>query len=220
MALQVYYDKDADLNLIRGKKVAVIGYGSQGHAHAQNLRDSGVRDIEIDPDRSGIEIAHEIPEIPDRGTHDARSGMGVIHSAHSITGIERGKFREARLHRFQLRVIGLGGVPLVRSEPIIADAELGGGFQNIFRERRLPVGDRGGNHRYFEAMAPEDGDQRRQVPGYGGRFDVTAAAQRDIDAVEADSRGSLSQFLALHEFEVLGKYRDFQFRLRPSRGGQ
>ncbi len=39
---KMYYDKDADLGLIRGKKVAVIGYGSQGHAHALNLRDSGV----------------------------------------------------------------------------------------------------------------------------------------------------------------------------------
>ncbi len=39
---KVYYDTDADLSLIRGKKVAVIGYGSQGHAHALNLRDSGV----------------------------------------------------------------------------------------------------------------------------------------------------------------------------------
>ena len=39
----IYYDNDADLSLIRGKKVAVIGYGSQGHAHALNLRDSGVR---------------------------------------------------------------------------------------------------------------------------------------------------------------------------------
>ncbi|WP_210480735.1 ketol-acid reductoisomerase [Naasia sp. SYSU D00948] len=38
----IYYDKDADLALIQGKKVAVIGYGSQGHAHALNLRDSGV----------------------------------------------------------------------------------------------------------------------------------------------------------------------------------
>ena len=45
--MQVYYDKDADLSLIRGKKVAIIGYGSQGHAHALNLRDSGVRDIVI-----------------------------------------------------------------------------------------------------------------------------------------------------------------------------
>jgi ketol-acid reductoisomerase len=39
---ELYYDKDADLSLIQGKKVAIIGYGSQGHAHAQNLRDSGV----------------------------------------------------------------------------------------------------------------------------------------------------------------------------------
>jgi ketol-acid reductoisomerase len=38
----MYYDDSADLALIRGKKVAVIGYGSQGHAHALNLRDSGV----------------------------------------------------------------------------------------------------------------------------------------------------------------------------------
>lgn len=40
--MKVYYDKDADLSLIQGKKVAIIGYGSQGHAHANNLKDSGV----------------------------------------------------------------------------------------------------------------------------------------------------------------------------------
>jgi ketol-acid reductoisomerase len=45
--MQVYYDKDCDADLIKGKKVAVVGYGSQGHAHAQNLRDSGVRDVAI-----------------------------------------------------------------------------------------------------------------------------------------------------------------------------
>ncbi|HEV7812013.1 MAG TPA: ketol-acid reductoisomerase [Leifsonia sp.] len=39
---EIYYDNDADLSIVQGKKVAVIGYGSQGHAHAQNLRDSGV----------------------------------------------------------------------------------------------------------------------------------------------------------------------------------
>jgi ketol-acid reductoisomerase len=42
VATEIFYDKDADLGLIQGKKVAVIGYGSQGHAHALNLRDSGV----------------------------------------------------------------------------------------------------------------------------------------------------------------------------------
>ena len=39
----MYYDKDADLSLIQGRKVGVIGYGSQGHAHALNLKDSGVK---------------------------------------------------------------------------------------------------------------------------------------------------------------------------------
>ncbi len=40
--MKVYYDKDADLSLIKGRKVTIIGYGSQGHAHAQNLKESGV----------------------------------------------------------------------------------------------------------------------------------------------------------------------------------
>ncbi len=41
--MKVYYDKDADLSLIKGKKVTIVGYGSQGHAHANNLKDSGVK---------------------------------------------------------------------------------------------------------------------------------------------------------------------------------
>lgn len=43
--MRVYYDRDADVNLIKGKKVAIVGYGSQGHAHALNLRDSGANDV-------------------------------------------------------------------------------------------------------------------------------------------------------------------------------
>ncbi len=42
---KMYYEKDCDLNYLKGKTVAIIGYGSQGHAHAQNLRDSGVNVI-------------------------------------------------------------------------------------------------------------------------------------------------------------------------------
>jgi ketol-acid reductoisomerase len=45
--MRVYYDRDADVNLIKGKKVAVIGYGSQGHAHARNLKDSGVTNVAV-----------------------------------------------------------------------------------------------------------------------------------------------------------------------------
>ena len=45
--MRVYYDRDADVNLIKQKKVAIIGYGSQGHAHALNLKESGVKDVAV-----------------------------------------------------------------------------------------------------------------------------------------------------------------------------
>ncbi len=45
--MRVYYDRDADVNLIKGKRVAIIGYGSQGHAHANNLKDSGVKELAV-----------------------------------------------------------------------------------------------------------------------------------------------------------------------------
>ena len=50
--MKVYYDKDADISLIKGKQVTIVGYGSQGHAHALNLRDSGV-DVTIGLRKSG-----------------------------------------------------------------------------------------------------------------------------------------------------------------------
>ena len=45
--MRVYYDRDADINLIKNKKVVIVGYGSQGHAHAANLKDSGVKDVVV-----------------------------------------------------------------------------------------------------------------------------------------------------------------------------
>ena len=45
--MRVYYDRDADVNLVKSKKVVIVGYGSQGHAHAINLRDSGVKDVRV-----------------------------------------------------------------------------------------------------------------------------------------------------------------------------
>ncbi|RME82252.1 MAG: ketol-acid reductoisomerase, partial [Zetaproteobacteria bacterium] len=70
MALPVYYDDDADLKHILDKRVAVLGYGSQGHAHALNLKDSGV-DVTVGlrrgspswakAEKAGLQVA-EIPE--------------------------------------------------------------------------------------------------------------------------------------------------------------
>src|SRR5581483_5586435 len=45
--MRVYYDRDADVNLIKGKKIAIVGYGSQGHAHVLNMRDSGVKEVAV-----------------------------------------------------------------------------------------------------------------------------------------------------------------------------
>ena len=69
--MQVYYDKDADLSLIQNMKVVVVGYGSQGHAHANNLRDSGVTNVVVGlrqgsgswrkAENAGFEVA-EVPQ--------------------------------------------------------------------------------------------------------------------------------------------------------------
>ena len=60
MAATIWYEKDADLSVFEGKKVAILGYGSQGHAHALNLRDSGV-DVVVGlrPTSKSVEYAKE-----------------------------------------------------------------------------------------------------------------------------------------------------------------
>ena len=57
--MRVYYDRDSDLNLIKARKVAVVGYGSQGHAHLLNMRDSGVKEIAVAlrPDSASVKKA-------------------------------------------------------------------------------------------------------------------------------------------------------------------
>jgi len=55
--MKVFYEKDTDLNIIKNKKVGIVGYGSQAHAHAQNLRDSGVSQIKIALKDGSLSIA-------------------------------------------------------------------------------------------------------------------------------------------------------------------
>ncbi len=58
MPAKTYYDKDADLSLLKNKTIAILGYGSQGHAHAQNLRDSGCNVIVAElPGTANYELA-------------------------------------------------------------------------------------------------------------------------------------------------------------------
>ena len=65
MALKIYYEKDAPIDALKGKKVAVIGYGSQGHAHSLNLRDSGIKVAVAEPEGTdNFKLAQEHGFVP------------------------------------------------------------------------------------------------------------------------------------------------------------
>ncbi len=74
--MKVYYDKDADLSLIKGKQVTIVGYGSQGHAHAQNLNDSGVK-VTVGLRRSGASWAKA-----------EKAGLKVAEVADAVRGAD------------------------------------------------------------------------------------------------------------------------------------
>lgn len=77
--MRVYYDRDADLNLIKAKKVAIVGYGSQGHAHALNLRDSGVKDVVIALRPGSVSAAKaEKAGLPVKSVADAAKWADVV----------------------------------------------------------------------------------------------------------------------------------------------
>ena len=77
--MRVYYDRDADLNLIKGKKVAIIGYGSQGHAHALNLRDSGVKEVVVALRKGSASVKKaEAEALPVREVADAARWADVM----------------------------------------------------------------------------------------------------------------------------------------------
>src|SRR5438046_4699210 len=75
---KMYYDKDADLSLIKAKKVAIIGYGSQGHAHALNLKDSGVQVRVGLPASSASRAKAEKAGLEVSGVADAAAWADVI----------------------------------------------------------------------------------------------------------------------------------------------
>jgi ketol-acid reductoisomerase len=78
MALKVYYDKDADLSIIKNKKVTILGYGSQGHAHANNLKDSGV-DVTVGLRSGSVSIAKaEAAGLRVESVEDAVDGADLV----------------------------------------------------------------------------------------------------------------------------------------------
>src|ERR1700691_365433 len=73
-----FYEKDGDLSLLKGKKIAIIGYGSQGHAHALNLRDSGLNSIVGLPEGSKSKAKAESAGLKVLSTADAAKAADVI----------------------------------------------------------------------------------------------------------------------------------------------
>jgi ketol-acid reductoisomerase len=76
-----YYDKDADLNIIKGMKVAIVGYGSQGYAHANNLKDSGVDVVVALREGSVSAVCHKIVKLVKNGV------LMIIHIYAKVSNI-------------------------------------------------------------------------------------------------------------------------------------
>ena len=81
--MKVYYEKDSDLELIKSKKIAIFGYGSQGHAHALNLKDSGATDVAValrDGSSSAKKAeAGEAPDDPHLRSNLFHLSIGGLH---------------------------------------------------------------------------------------------------------------------------------------------
>ena len=78
MSIEIFYDKDCDLDIIKGKKVAILGYGSQGRAHALNLHDSGVDVVVGLKPTSATNKKVKADGLESKATADAVKGADVV----------------------------------------------------------------------------------------------------------------------------------------------
>ena len=109
--MKVYYDKDADLSLVKGKKVTIIGYGSQGHAHALNLQESGVK-VTVGlrkggaswdkAKKAGLKVAELAEAI--KGADIVMVLLPDEHHAAGLQGLHRAEHQEGRLARLRARL--------------------------------------------------------------------------------------------------------------------
>jgi len=125
--MKVYYDKDADLSLVKGKNVAIIGYGSQGHAHAQNLNDSGVK-VTVGVRKSGPSWAKaeqaglKVAEVADAVKQAVTRKTLVLGIQHFTAADLRAV--QAAGQALQIRVLGLASIaPDVSPELALAAIE-------------------------------------------------------------------------------------------------
>jgi thioredoxin reductase len=119
--MKVFYDKDCDLSLIKGKNVAIIGYGSQGHAHAQNLNDSGVK-VTVGLRKGGSSWS----KVEKAGLKVAEVNDAVKAADLSERDFERVLTQDAGLSRSVARRLMAGGYNAVK-----AMQDAGGGLDEL-----------------------------------------------------------------------------------------
>ena len=103
--MRVYYDRDADINLIKGKKVVIVGYGSQGHAHTLNLRDSGVKDIVValrkgspsgaKAEKAGLKVMEVAEAADSKNPHASDPPRGQQADVEQVEPVEQGQAHES-----------------------------------------------------------------------------------------------------------------------------
>src|SRR5260370_6242751 len=165
--------------------------------------DGGVSDIVVDTDRLRIEIFQHDIEVPDGSAYQADAGVGVIHGAGLVTGIESGQLGHARLELFELEgertiCIDLKGAPAV-----MMDSQLRHGLEDVLRERSLGVDDVGGQHGDFEAVLSNRRDELGKILAHTLGLDVPALAHGEVDAIEADVGGAEGEGVTLQKLELL-----------------
>ena len=106
--MRVFYDRDADVNLIKSKKVAIVGYGSQGHAHAINLSDSGVKEVVVAL-RESSESIKKAEHVLKQGIHIAILPEGTRTLTGKIGVMKKGGFHLAMNTGASIIPVGIEG---------------------------------------------------------------------------------------------------------------
>ena len=108
--MRIYYDRDADINLIKDKKIVVVGYGSQGHAHSKNLRDTGIENVAIAlREGSATRKKAEKKRSPPAGTSLNQNQ----NKSFQIEMTEKKPFHVSGLEPTKMKVLGVNIFPLV-----------------------------------------------------------------------------------------------------------
>ena len=133
--MKIYYDKDADTQLIRGKKVAVIGYGSQGHAHSLNLKESGVN-VVVGLREGGSWRKAEASGLKVMPSADAVKGADVVILPPSNPVVSVGSILNVPGIR---EAIASTKAPVVGLSPIVGGAHVRGMAQQLLECIGVPV---------------------------------------------------------------------------------